>query len=44
MCDESGADLVIIGATSLLLLIGELGRFTRDVDITVWLDLHDFAV
>jgi len=30
ICDELGADLVVIGATSLLLSIGDLGRFTRD--------------
>jgi nucleotide-binding universal stress UspA family protein len=35
ICDELGADLVVIGATSLLLSIGDLGRFTRDVDLTV---------
>ena len=44
MCRESGADLVIIGATSLLLSMGELGRFTRDVDVTVALDLDEFAL
>ena len=44
MCDELGADLVIIGATSLLLSMGELGRFTRDVDVTVALDLDEFAL
>ena len=44
MCNESGADLVIIGATSLLLSIGELGRFTRDIDVTVALDLDEFAL
>ena len=44
MCDALGADLVIIGATSLLLSMGELGRFTRDVDVTVALDLDGFAL
>jgi predicted nucleotidyltransferase len=43
ICDELGADLVVIGATSLLLSIGDLGRFTRDVDLTVALDLDEFA-
>jgi predicted nucleotidyltransferase len=43
MCNELGADLVIIGATSLLLSIGELGRFTRDVDVTIALELDEFA-
>ncbi|PYT32542.1 MAG: hypothetical protein DMG57_01400 [Acidobacteria bacterium] len=38
ICDELKADLVVIGATSLLLSIGDLGRFTRDVDLTVALD------
>jgi hypothetical protein len=41
--DELRADLVVIGATSLLLSIGDLGRFTRDVDLTVALDLDEFA-
>ena len=44
MCDELGADLVIIGATSLLLSLGQLGRFTRDIDVTVALDLDEFAL
>ena len=35
ICGELGADLVVIGATSLLILMGDLGRFTRDVDLTV---------
>ena len=43
ICDELEADLVVIGATSLLLSIGDLGRFTRDVDLTVALDLDEFA-
>jgi predicted nucleotidyltransferase len=42
ICDELGADLVVIGATSLLILMGDLGRFTRDVDLTVALDFHEF--
>ena len=42
ICEELGADLVLIGATSLLMLIGDLGRFTRDVDLTVALDLDEF--
>jgi len=42
ICEELGADLVVIGATSLLLLLGDLGRFTRDVDLTVALDLEGF--
>jgi predicted nucleotidyltransferase len=42
ICDELGADLVVIGATSLLILMGDLGRFTRDVDLTVALDFDEF--
>ena len=42
ICEELGADLVVIGATSLLLLMGDLGRFTRDVDLTVALDFDEF--
>jgi predicted nucleotidyltransferase len=42
ICHELGADLVVIGATSLLLHMGDLGRFTRDVDLTVALDLAEF--
>lgn len=42
VCHEMGADLVVIGATSLLLHMGDLGRFTRDVDLTVALDLDEF--
>jgi predicted nucleotidyltransferase len=43
ICDELDADLVVIGATSLLLLVGDLGRFTRDLDLTVALDLDEFG-
>ena len=39
ICDEMGTDVVVIGATALLLWIGDLNRFTRDVDLTVALDL-----
>lgn len=42
-CMDLEADLVIIGATSLLLSIGDLGRFTRDVDVSVALDLGEFT-
>ena len=42
ICEELGADLVVIGATSLLILMGDLGRFTRDVDLTVALDFDEF--
>lgn len=40
---ELGADLVLIGAMSLLVSMGDIGRFTRDVDLTVALDLDEFA-
>ncbi len=42
ICKELGADVVVIGATSLLILMGDLGRFTRDVDLTVALDFDEF--
>ena len=42
ICEELGADLVVIGATSLLILMGDLGRFTRDVDLTVALVFDEF--
>ena len=42
ICEELGIDLVVIGATSLLLLMGDLGRFTRDVDLTVALNFDEF--
>jgi predicted nucleotidyltransferase len=43
ICAELGADLVLIGAMSLLVSMGDIGRFTRDVDLTVALDLDKFA-
>ena len=43
ICAELGADLVLIGAMSLLVSMGDIGRFTRDVDLTVALDLDEFA-
>jgi predicted nucleotidyltransferase len=43
ICDEMAADVVVIGATALLLSIGDIGRFTRDVDLTVALDLNEFS-
>ncbi len=42
ICEELGADLVVIGATALLILMGDLGRFTRDVDLTVAVDFDEF--
>jgi hypothetical protein len=44
ICDEMGTDVVVIGATALLLSIGDLGRFTRDIDLTVALDLSEFRL
>ncbi|HZU27891.1 MAG TPA: nucleotidyl transferase AbiEii/AbiGii toxin family protein [Bryobacteraceae bacterium] len=44
ICAELKADLVLIGAMSLLLSMGDIGRFTRDVDLTVALDLDEFAL
>ena len=43
ICHKLGADLVVIGATSLILSMGKIGRFTRDVDVTVALELDEFA-
>lgn len=43
ICAELEADLVLIGAMSLLVSMGDIGRFTRDVDLTVALDLDEFA-
>jgi predicted nucleotidyltransferase len=43
VCAELGADLVVIGAMSLLIHFGNLGRYTRDIDLTVALDLDEFA-
>ncbi len=34
---------MVIGATSLLILMGDLGRLTRDVDLTVALDFDEFG-
>jgi hypothetical protein len=43
ICAELEADLVLIGAMSLLASMADIGRFTRDVDLTVALDLDEFA-
>ncbi len=43
ICDDMDADVVIIAATALLLSVGDIGRFTLDVDLTVALDLHEFS-
>lgn len=42
ICRRMNADLVIIGATAILIQLGDLGRLTRDIDLTVALDLDDF--
>jgi hypothetical protein len=39
---QFGAGMAMIGAAALLCFV-DLGRFTRDVDIVVALDLEDFA-
>jgi len=36
ICEELEADLVVIGATSLPILVGDPGRFTRDVETLLW--------
>lgn len=43
ICAELKADLVMIGAMSLLVWMSDIHRFTRDVDLTVALDLDDFV-
>ncbi len=43
ICAELEADVVVIGAMSLLVSMADIGRFTRDVDLTVALDLDEFA-
>lgn len=43
VCAELEADLVLIGAMSLVVSMADIGRFTRDVDLTVALDLDEFA-
>lgn len=43
VCAELGADVVVIGAMSLLIHFGNLGRYTRDIDLTVALDLEEFG-
>jgi hypothetical protein len=36
------AELVIIGAVALLCFLKDLGRFTRDIDLVIALDLDRF--
>ena len=43
VAEEFAAEVAIIGAAALLCFL-ELGRFTRDLDLAVALDLEDFAV
>ena len=43
ICDEIQTDLVLIGAMALVILFGDLQRFTRDLDLTVALDLNDLG-
>lgn len=42
ICQTMGADLVVIGAAAIMIQLGDLGRLTRDIDLTVALDLDDF--
>ena len=42
VAEQFAADVAIIGATALLCFI-DIGRFTRDIDLVVALDLEDFA-
>ncbi len=42
ICQTMGADPVVIGATAIMVQLGDLGRLTRDIDLTVALDLDDF--
>lgn len=42
ICQAMGAELVAIGATAIMVQLGDLGRLTRDIDLTVALDLDDF--
>jgi predicted nucleotidyltransferase len=44
ICAELEAALVLIGAMSLIVSMDDIGRFTRDVDLTVALDLDEFAL
>jgi hypothetical protein len=41
ICAELEADLVLIGAMSLLISMGDIGRFTRDVDLDEFARLTD---
>ena len=41
ICQAMGAELVVIGATAIMVQLGDLGRLTRDIDLTVALDLDD---
>lgn len=44
ICGQLEAALVLIGAMSLIVSMDDIGRFTRDVDLTVALDLDEFAL
>lgn len=43
IAEEFAADIVIIGAAALLWFI-DLGRFTRDIDLVIALELEQFAM
>jgi predicted nucleotidyltransferase len=42
VAEQFAADVAIIGAAALLCFV-DIGRFTRDIDLVVALDLEDFA-
>ena len=42
VAEQFTADVAIIGATALLCFV-DIGRFTRDIDLAVALDLEDFT-
>ena len=44
ICAKLEAAVVLIGAMSLIVALDDIGRFTRDVDLTVALDLDEFAL
>ena len=44
ICAELEPPCVLIGAMSLIVSMDDIGRFTRDVDLTVALDLDEFAL
>ena len=43
LCDELNTQLIIIGAMAYRFHFPEIERYTTDIDLTVALDLDDFA-